>query len=205
MRGSDETNNNEKYARDVQTIKDLLSEIEEKPLVENWAFFVWGALFIAGAVFHYIAVELLGFGVMDLILKVWTPVLIVTCIVEIIAGIRNLLGEGLPILSRRLFKLIVGFAVYCTVFIIVLIILVQNRLTMYLPSITLMFMSVFFVLYAQVSYLTLYIPACVMLGAGIILFLYEPQTSLVSASAGALMGLAFIGSGFLTKGRHAPG
>jgi hypothetical protein len=43
----------EKYAKDIETIKSLLMQVEENPMIENWAFFTWGFLVLIGSLIHF--------------------------------------------------------------------------------------------------------------------------------------------------------
>ncbi|MBN1410224.1 MAG: hypothetical protein JW969_05215 [Spirochaetales bacterium] len=195
-------NNLDKYLDDIRTIKDLLLEVEEQPLVESWAFFVWGALFMVAGIFHYIADVYLKFTLTDLFFKVWIPLLILTGTIEAIAFFRIFQKESIPLLSRRVFKLFVGLIGACITFAIFLSILHTLNAPEFIPVIVALFMATYFTFYAHSSYKVLYIQAILMYALALILFFINVHNPFILALVIVLTGISFIFAGITVIGKQ---
>ena len=65
-----------RYLEDLKVIREVLSENEERPLLEWWAFLLWGLLVIGGTLATPYLIEA-GLTAMDSFLYLWVPILIV--------------------------------------------------------------------------------------------------------------------------------
>ncbi len=54
MAENQKNQNLEKYLKDIATIKDLLADVEKRPLYEPWIFYVWGGLVAIGTLIHFL-------------------------------------------------------------------------------------------------------------------------------------------------------
>lgn len=76
MTENQKNQNLEKYLQDIETIKDLLAEVDKRPLYEPWAFYAWGGLVAIGSLIHFLVERRSDFPVGEIFLKVWLPVIL---------------------------------------------------------------------------------------------------------------------------------
>ena len=84
----------EKYVKDIETIKSLLMQVEDNPMIENWAFFTWGFLVLIGSLIHYYTIRFMQFSTAEVFLKVWVPIVLVAILLETIAWIKKMSRES---------------------------------------------------------------------------------------------------------------
>ncbi len=95
MKEEQKTDDLKKYAEDIATIKSLLLDVEEKPMIETWAFFVWGGLILIGSLLHYFGIYHWGMELKAIGFKIWLPVLLASIFSETIAWITKMKKESL--------------------------------------------------------------------------------------------------------------
>ncbi len=186
------------YIEDLKTIKDLLIEVEEKPIVESWAFFTWGLCIVLGSIIHYITEVYLGFKVLDLALKVWLPVLLVGGFFESIAYVKRMTKESIPLLSRTMKKFVFTFSILLLSFGVILGILIKLNAAFYIPTLISLFLGVCFASYAYVCATWMYFPAFFLVLLGIMLFIFDVHSPVMSLVVGGAIAAAFLWGGFVS-------
>lgn len=189
-----------KYLKDIETIKDLLLEVEKKPLYENWAFYALGGLFILGTLVHFFTARYLNFGIRDLFLKIWLPVLLIGGFIEVITLVRNMSKYSLPLLSRSVIKLYLSLIGTVAVGIFVILLFINLNAIQYLPIIFLLFYSVFYLTLAQQAYYThLYVHGYLFILLAIILYLFNIPHQILTLIIGSVMGVSSIIAGLTSS------
>ncbi len=194
--------NKREYLEDLKTIKDLLIDVEEKPLVESWAFFTWGLCIVLGSVIHYITEVYFAFSAFDLGLKVWLPVVLVGGFFESIAYVKRMTKESIPLFSRTMKKSILTFTVLLVSFGVIAAMLIQLNAAYYIPFLITIFTGVCFASYAYVSATWMYFPAFFLILVAILLFIFKFHTSYSILVVGGTNGIAFIWGGILSRKRE---
>ncbi len=189
-----------KYLEDIKTIKDLLLEVEKKPLYENWVFYAWGGLFILGSLIHFFTVKYLNFGIRDLFLKIWLPVLLIGGFIEVIALVRNMSKYSLPLFSRSVIKLYLSLIGIVAVLFFVVLFFINLKAIQYLPIIFLLFYSVFYLTLAQQpSYMHLYVHGYLFILLAIILYLFNIPHQILTLIVGSVIGVSSIIAGLTSS------
>jgi hypothetical protein len=185
----------EKYAKDIETIKSLLMQVEGKPLIENWAFFTWGFLMLIGSLLHYHTVRFMQLSTAEVFLKVWLPIVLIAIFLETIAWIRKMARESIPLLSRTTIKLWLTVIGTFTGMCFIIAIQVQMNAVSSLPTIILIFFAIMLFAYAQVAYSYLYAHAYFLISVGIIIHLLDLDAQIKFLVAGLSCSLTFITAG----------
>ena len=174
--------------------------MEKRPLYENWAFYAWGGFFIFGSLVHFFTAKYLNFGIRDLFLKIWLPVLLAGGFIEVIALVRNMTKYSLPLFSRSVIKLYLSlFGIVAVLFFVVLL-FIDLKAIQYLPIVFLLFYSVFYLTLAQqASYTHLYVHGYLFIPLAIILYLFNIPHQILTLIIGSVIGVSTIIAG-LTSG-----
>ena len=195
MKENSNSKNIEKYAKDIETIKSLLMQVEENPMIENWAFFTWGFLVLIGSLIHFYTIRFMQFSTAEVFLKVWFPIVLISILLETIAWIRKMSRESIPLLSRVTVKIwltiIVSFIGMC----FIIAIQIQMNEVSTLPTIILILFAIILSIYAQVAYSYLYPHAYFLIIAGIIIHMLDLDSQIKFLAAGLTCSVTFITAG----------
>ena len=195
MKNESSTTNTKDFKKDIATIKSLLMEVEEKPLIDIWAFFSWGGLFIAGAVIHLILYRVFNFEINSILLRVWTPIMLINMMLETIAMVKRMTRESIPFFSRSMIKFIMtGVGMFIGLAFITFILIKLGGIT-YLGTITLILFGVFILLYAQTVNFHLYFYSYFLMFSGIILYFINLTIHIQSILTGLILGIVLIIAG----------
>jgi hypothetical protein len=195
MEENSNSKNIEKYAKDIETIKSLLMQVEGMPMIENWAFFTWGFLMLIGSLMHYYTVRFMQLSTADVFLKVWLPIVLIAIFLETIAWIRKMASESIPLLTRTTVKLWLTVTGIFTGMCFIIAIQVQMNTMSTLPTIILIFFAIILFTYAQVAYSYLYAHAYFLIIVAIIIHLLGLDAQIKFLVAGLSCSLTFIASG----------
>ncbi len=187
------------YLDDLKTIKELLIDVEEKPLVESWAFFTWGFCVVIGSVIHYFTEVYLGFKTFDLIVKVWLPVVLVGGFFESIAYVKRMSKEAIPLFTRTIKKFFLTFATLLIGFGVIAGIFIELNAAFYIPILLTLFMGICFACYAYVSASWMYYQAFFLMVVGILLFVFDFHNSFTPLVVGGAIGITFIWGGISSR------
>jgi hypothetical protein len=200
-KGSNEENRKE-YIEDLKTIKGMLIEVEEKPIIESWGFFTWGLCIVLGSIIHYVAEIYFGFQALELTLKVWLPVFLVGGFFESIAYVKRMTKESIPLFSRTMKKFIFTFISLLISFGVILGILIRLNAVFYIPTLISLFIGISFASYAFVCATWMYFPAFFLILLGILLFIFEVHSPVMSLVVGGAIAFAFLWGGFASLKRE---
>jgi hypothetical protein len=196
----------EKYIRDIATIKDILLKSERKPIYEHWAFYAWGILVILGTLVHFLVQRRFQPTVRQLFLEIWLPVLLIAGFIELVTYIRVMSRQALNLFTRtvrRFYLSLVGSAV---AFCVLLIMLNRGGAVGYMPIAFLLGAAVFYFLLAQVTYTHVYIHGYLFLVFAILLYLFGLTHEILVPIVGLLVGISLIAVGITIrvqeKGKH---
>jgi len=189
--------NKQRYLEDLKTIKDLLVEVEENPLIEPWAFFTWGVLIIIGSILHVIIEYSFNLTGLKHIIFIWSPIIAIGGFFECMGFIRKMSKDCMSLFSRVSKKLWTSLVAITIVFAIIIGILLRTAGTAYLPLTMLLYISVCFLGFGLIAYSKMFIPAFFLILISILFFIFDFKVLMAVLVAGLLIGLSFIGIGIM--------
>ena len=182
-----------KYLSDLQTVRDILTQHDERPLLEHWAFYSWGVVVLLGTVAHALLVR----GGVELpadpALVVWLPAVILGGILESVSWVRQMKHEEVPIFGRRFVRFLLNFLGIGIAFFAVTIALYSAEAL--LPGILLVLAALWFTSYAQASFVQLFYEGYITLAAGLVLLVLGLDGFGAYVFAGLLTSAAFTATG----------
>ncbi len=184
-----------RYAKDIETIKSVLLQIGEKPLIEHWAYYTWGGLVLAGSLLQYYATKMLAYSIAEVFTLIWLPVILIALFLETIAWIRRMARESIPFFSRETMKLSLSATGMFIGACIIVSAFIQLQAVDMLPSIILILFAFFLFLYALMTYTYIYGYAYFLLIAAVILHLLQLESSFKFLMMGIICSLSFIAAG----------
>ncbi len=202
--GPEKTNRGdlETYARNLSEIKSLLIDVEERVLVETWAFFTWGGLIYAGTAVHYLLYRYYGMAMAELLLKLWLPMLFLAIFLESIAWFRKMVSDVLPLFNRIAVKLWLSVCGGTISFIFILYLMIQMNAMTYVPITMQLFMAVVILYYAQISNYHMYITAFFLILSSVVIYLLGLIPEIQIIIVGITIGSAMIYGGVSTMIRE---
>jgi len=198
----------EKYSEDISTIKGLLLQVDETPMVESWAFFIWGAMVLLSTVLHYFAATAWKLTLAAIFTEIWLPAMLVAILVESLALLKKLGKRHIPIFSRNTVNMYLAVTGMFIVFCFIIIGIISRGNHALLPSFLLTMLSMFFLVYAQNTYYNFMYPfAYALILAGILLYIFEISLLPGMMITGILYGTACLVIGIIAhrKERTANG
>jgi len=176
-----------RYLEDLKVIREVLRENEERPLVEWWAFLLWGVLVFAGTFFSAYLIDL-GMSAMEGFLYVWVPVLILGSAGEIAALLKRFNKEETPLFTRRYTKLFGTFFLVTIALLAVLVPLIEAGVS---PGTLLVVASVPIIFYAYATFASLFVEASAMLVLGIFLEFLPASPEWLYVAVGVTVGAVY--------------
>ncbi len=143
--------NQKDYEQDLALIRSLLLETAETPILEYWAFYIWGGLtFFATFLSAYLIS--VGWQAVHLFWSVWVPMTIVGSVGETWSWIVKSRKESLPLMSKIMSRFFLSeFGIVGVIFFLLLLLLSEGRGDLIIKLI-LPVVSIFFFLYSQITY-----------------------------------------------------
>ncbi|GAB6088607.1 hypothetical protein [Spirochaeta dissipatitropha] len=195
------------YLRDVQTIKGILEEREDRVLLPPWSFFSWAVVMLLGLGASLLAVSN-GWGAQQVALRIWTAAILLGGLCESFGWLQYLRRNERAFLTSSHIKLLSSFmgVVFAACGIAFSLALRGVDISAEL----LLLLSICFFLLGIFTFKALFIESYVLLAAGLILMLLRAlgladSESLYIASA-LMVSAAFIVAGIHTgrvmKRRH---
>jgi len=188
-----------KYLKDIETIKSLLIEADEKPLIEYWAFITWGIFIIIGSVIQFFTANYFSLNVTDIIFKIWVPIMAVAGIFETVAWIQKMAKESIPLFSKLSIKFFGSCTLICIIFIILLNIFIDAGLSEYLPVIICFMIGTFFILFGTLTYTPMLYFSSFIIIFGTVIYLMNIQNNIMSLITGIVIAGTFITAGITAK------
>jgi hypothetical protein len=167
-----------------------MSRHEEKSMLAYWAFYIWGAAVILGTITHAALARSVSVSESTLLFAVWTPVVVVGGIGEVAAWLAQVRAEQTPLFGRRFGRFMLS-AVGAFLAVVPVAVKLYRGDTLS-PAMILFLVSFVFLIYAEVTFSSLFVEAYVLLGIGFVFFLLGLSASLVYVAAGVAVGLAFL-------------
>ena len=198
----------EKYSEDISTIKGLLLQVDETPMVESWAFFIWGVMVLIGTVLHYFAATAWGLTLATIFTEIWLPAMLVAILVESLALLKKLGKRHIPVFSRTTVNMYLAITGMFMVFCLIIIGIISRGNHSLLPPFLLATLSIFFLVYAQNTYYNFMYPfGYALILAGILVYLFEISLLPGMMITGILYGTACLVIGIIAhrKERTAHG
>jgi hypothetical protein len=173
MSSTQSNNEHDKYTKDIKTIKDVLIKTEEKSIFETWVFFAYGVILILGAIANYLISTFLEISVSGLFYKLWIPLLIIMCFLEPIALVRKMARESMPVFSRTVIKLFLGFIGLLTIAAFLIFLLYISDNINIIPYFVLCFWALALLFYAQITSPSIFLHAFFLVFTAVFIYLAD--------------------------------
>ena len=187
--------NQERYIRDIATIKDILLKSEQKPIYEHWAFYAWGILVILGSVIHFIVQRRFEPTVRQLFLEIWLPVLLIGGFIELVTYIRTMSRQALNLFTRTIRRFYLSLGGSGVAFCLLVIMLNRGGAVGYMPIAFLLGAAIFYFFLAQITYTHVYIHGYLFLLFAILLYIFDLSHEVLVPIVGVLVGVSMIAVG----------
>ena len=187
--------NESRYLEDLKVIREVLRENEERPLLEWWAFLLWGALVVAGTLASSVLVGR-GMTPMECFIYLWVPVFIVGSAGEMAALLRKFNREETPLFTRRYIKLFATFLLIFVALLAVVIPLIQAGIS---PGSLMVVASVPVIFYAYATFSSLFVEAGALLVFGLFLEFLPFSPPWLYVSVGIVVGLVYAAGGIHSR------
>lgn len=184
-----------RYLEDLKVIREVLSENEERPLLEWWAFLLWGVLVIGGTLATPSLIEA-GLSAMESFLYLWVPIMIVGAAGEFTALLRKFNREETPLFTRRYLKLFATFSLIFVALTAIAIPLINDGIA---PGILLVIASVPAIFYAYATFTSLFAEAGTLLVVGVFLEFLGIREPWLYLAAGLVIGGVYAFMGFHSR------
>lgn len=183
----------EDYLHDLETVRDLLTRHEEKSMIESWAFYIWGVLVILGTVVHALLSQRSTLDETAVLLSVWGPVVLLGGGGEMAAWLARVRSEKTPLFGRRFVRFVLSAVGAFIAVVPVVLVLYRNGLLS--PGLALLLVSFVFLIYAEITFSSLFFEAYILLFLGLGFFVLGVTSITGYLVAGMAVGLAFLAFG----------
>jgi len=194
----------ERYVRDIATIKDILLKSEQKPIYEHWAFYAWGVLVILGTAIHYLVQKRFEPTVRQLFLEIWLPVLLIGGFIELVTYIRTMSRQALNLFTRTVRRFYLSLLGSGVAFCLLVVMLNRGGAAGYMPLAFLLGAALFYFLLAQVTYTHVYIHGYLFLVFAILLYIFDLSHEILVPVVGLLVGFSMIAVGITIRVQEKP-
>lgn len=184
-----------RYLEDLKVIREVLRENEERPLLEWWAFLLWGVLVVGGTLATPFLLES-GLTVMESFLYLWVPIMILGAAGEFTALLRKFNREETPLFTRRYIKLFATFTLTFVALTAIVIPLIAEGIA---PGTILVVASVPAIFYAYATFSSLFVEASILLVVGIFLEFLGVREPWLYISVGITVGVVYLTMGFHSR------
>lgn len=189
--------NLEKYLKDIETIKDLLTEVDRRPLYEPWVFYAWGGLAAIGSLIHFLVERRSDLPVGEIFLKVWLPVILLGGFFELLALMRSMIRHSLSLFSRGIVKLYMSLIGALAALIFIVRLFIELGAIQHLPVVFLLAGAIIYFVWAQQSaYVYLFAHGFLMIIVAIVLYLFKIEHHSLSLIVGCVFAISLIMAGF---------
>ena len=185
-----------KYLEDLRVIREMVREHEERPLLEWWAFLLWGLLVLGGTVGSWRLGSTSGLEPMQIFLYLWVPILILGAIGEIAALLRRFTKEETPLFTRRYLKLFGTSALIVVALLAIVVPLVRGGIA---PGTILVVAAMPAIFYAYATFSSLFMEAGLLLIFGIFLEFLGLREQWLYLSVGIATGIIYTAMGFHSR------
>ena len=187
----------EKYLKDIETIKDLLADVDKRPLYESWVFYVWGGLIAVGSFIHFLVEKSYDLPIGEIFLKVWLPVILAMGFFEFLALVRNLARHSLSIFSRGMVKLYMSMTGSVATLVFIVLLFLKLDAIQYLPIVFLLAGAItYFILAQRSAYVYLFAHGFLMVLLAILFYLLKIEHHTLSLIVGCVVAISLIIAGF---------
>ena len=187
----------EKYLKDIETIKDLLADVDKRPLYESWVFYVWGGLIAVGSFIHFLVEKNYDLPIGEIFLKVWLPVILAMGFFEFLALVRNLARHSLSIFSRGMVKLYMSMTGSVAALVFIVLLFLKLDAIQYLPIVFLLAGAIaYFILAQRSAYVYLFAYGFLMVLLAILFYLLKIEHHALSLIVGCVVAISLTIAGF---------
>jgi hypothetical protein len=181
-----------RYIEDIATIRRIVAEHEEQPLLEHWAFWIWGALITAGTLVHYALAPGYAGSPTRLALLVWAPTVILGATQETAAFARRLNADEVPLSTRKIRRLLMQAG---GVFTVVFAVLLHELPGGIHPGVIMLLGALAMLPYGHATYGALFAEAFVLIAAGLVVLVLAPASPGFFVVAGLAVGGTYAACG----------
>ena len=170
--------------------------VHRQPLFENWVFYAWGAILIAGAALHFAVSRRLTWTPMNEFLRLWVPLICIGLTLESTAYVLNAKRAGLPFWSRDFARVASALVGGTAVIVFLVVVLFDAGVGQLVPDVLLLGFAILMFLFGQhPSYGHLNYLAYFALAAAVVLYLFHPDSAVSGLLCGIVAGVSMIVAG----------
>jgi len=193
-----------KRVDDIRSVRAILAEGRDTPLIYPWAFAIWAILVALATTIHLFFVLHEGIAVKTALLAIWLPALAVGAAAESISFVVRAKRDTIPLFNHRLGNAILGSLASFVIAVVILIGVSPSALS---PGIAILLGSLALVFYAQISWSRLFIETWIVIGVGITFELTGAAGTTAWAASGYFCAVVYAISGihahFIERGGRA--
>lgn len=183
----------QRYLQDLKTIKEILIQHDERPLLENWAFIVWGILIAIATAVHALLAGTAVSESLSLPVLIWIPAVVIGGAFEVAAWARQIRKEEAPLFGRRLARFMLNFmAIGISTFAVIIATYAHGALS---PGILMCLSALFFTACAQGSFTALFYEGYLLLALGVLFIALGLGGSGAYVTAGVVGAATFVATG----------
>lgn len=184
------------YLTDLETIRNLMTRYEEQPMIRPWAFGVWATLVVAGSVANWFAWRAAQFSASQSLLGIWLPVLVVAGLAEMVGYLHQTRINGAALVTRRSTRLL---GAYLGLVVVIGILIVNSVPAGFSAGAVLAIGAAPLLVYAQMTFASLFLEAFVLLGAAVVLEAIGTRDPAVLLACGVATGIVYAITGLRTR------
>jgi hypothetical protein len=184
---------NQEMLETFQKVKSILISNDERPIIEYWAFLVWGVLILTASSIHFF----FRLELEQAFLILYLPVFLIGGLSEIFAWIQRINIDNRIIFTRKYIKFIVVLLTLLTIAVIALRFLIYPSSP--IAALLLLFGSGAFLLIALASYTWFLFEGFILFTSGILFLILDVSSLFATYLAAVLLGIVFLFAGIHQK------
>ncbi|MEM5947189.1 hypothetical protein WKV44_01405 [Spirochaetia bacterium 38H-sp] len=184
----------DRYLEDLREIKQILREKEGYPVVEYWAFLLWGVVVLIGAFIAWWCSSI-GWSEHQIFWGLWLPLMVVASVGEFVAWVRQSRRLDVVLFTPGMLKVIVASIGIFVVLLAMSFSLLDSGRDV--PGIYVLLGSVPLFMYGVMSYMELFFPGAVLLFVGFFMWIGGWKDDWLYFVAAGMISVAYFISGYL--------
>jgi hypothetical protein len=180
------------YLDDLRTIRALMTRYEEQSMVRPWVFVVWGILVLSAVLLSRSGSLGGDMTSREILVSIWVPVLIIGGGLETVGWYQHARSAGTALVSGRMARLFLTGGGIIVLMAIVVLAMLPVGLS---PAVVLAVAASPILMYALMTYASLFIEAYLLLAAAALLmtpWMTDRPELFGATEAGLLAGVTFM-------------
>ena len=188
----------DKYAEDLATIKSILMDVEIRPFLEPWAFISWGGSVLLGTILHFILRNYVGLTLEQISLYMWVPVFVLGIFFEVVAWLRRMSREAMPLFPKPVVKLFIALTGIIAALGFMIAIVSKHTGISYVPHFILASFGICLIYYGQIALMSYFAYGYFLIICAFLFYLIPLTPDQSYFVAGLLLSGTFFGAAIST-------